>query len=83
MGESYGFKGYPEVIPNGVDIERFSQSQKVIKSVKSNVTGRRDRDNVAPVSKNGVDDLIRSPAHRRRIMFVIVGVEDRPRSACP
>ena len=59
--KAMGFKGYPEVIPNGVDIERFSQKSESPSSPSS----RTSQDVVIVTTsrlslKNGVDDLIRS-----------------------
>jgi len=78
--KAMGFKGYPEVIPNGVDIERFSQKSESPSSPSS----RTSQDVVIVTTsrlslKNGVDDLIRSLAYLpENHKLVIVGDgEDR------
>ena len=61
--KAMGFKGHPEVIPNGVDIEKFSRTSEGPSSPSS----RASQDVVIVTAsrlslKNGIDDLIKSLA---------------------
>ncbi len=67
--KAMGFNGHPEVVPNGVDIERFSRKSQVAsrKSLRERF-GYADNDVVIVTAsrlslKNGVDDLITSLTH--------------------
>ncbi len=63
--QKYGYKGEGEIVPNGVDIEKFKkQDNQVIQSLKSELKIRPGEKIILTVSrlvkKNGLDDLVKA-----------------------
>jgi len=63
--QRYGYRGEGEIVPNGVDIEKFKkQDSQIIQSLKSELKIGPDEKIILTVSrlvkKNGVDDLIKA-----------------------
>lgn len=83
-GEEMGFKGnVKEVVPNGVDVRRFTQSfsfeetQQIRKSFGFEESAEILVTASRLVKKNGVEDVIRSlPFLPKNVCFVICGVGD-------
>lgn len=77
--KAMGFKGHPEVIPNGVDIERFA------KRGASNMERRASQDVVIVTAsrlslKNGIDDLIKSLTHLPENHKLVIAGEGEDRA---
>lgn len=80
-GTRMGFKGEGVVIPNGVDVTRFTEahSPSALTAMKEKL-GKKDGDiylvtTSRLVHKNGIDDVIRALPHlNERIIFLIYGI---------
>ncbi|MFA6969595.1 MAG: glycosyltransferase family 4 protein [Candidatus Paceibacterota bacterium] len=80
-GRRMGFAGHAEVIPNGVDIERFSHAfSKEAVAAKRQELGKNTGDiflvtTSRLVHKNGIDDVIRAlRALPKHVHFLVYGV---------
>jgi len=63
--QKYGYRGEGEIVPNGVDIEKFKkQDSQIIQGLKSELDIKPEEKVILTVSrlvkKNGVDDLIKA-----------------------
>lgn len=80
-GKRLGFRGTSTVIPNGVDIKRFTRgiSQEELGVLKGNFNGKEGEVYLITTSrlvkKNAVDDVIKSLVHLPdNIHFLILGI---------